>query len=91
MFGNKKDYGQMGDETEKGHEHGKLSFKEMMSKASEYVHILIVSNRLTKKMGEGASNMGKGMMSKLSVGVFGCTVSLGNWRKNKGFQDDEYV
>ena len=91
MFGNKQDSGTMPDETETGHEPGKLSFKDMMSTASEYVHILIVSNRLTKKMGEGASNMGKGMMSKLSVGVFGCTVSLGNWRKNKGFQDDEYV
>ena len=50
MFGNKKDYGQVGDESEKGRDHGKLSFKEMMSKASEYVYVLVVSYRLTKKV-----------------------------------------
>jgi hypothetical protein len=91
MFGNKKDYGQVGDESEKGRDHGKLSFKEMMSKASEYVYVLVVSYRLTKKVGEGASSMGKGMMSKLSVGMFCSIMSLGNGREDKGFQDDEYV
>ena len=35
MFGGKKESGQSGDGSEKGHDHMKLSFKGMMSKASE--------------------------------------------------------
>ena len=91
MFGNKKDYGQVGDESEQGHDHVKLSFKEMMSKASEYLYVSSVSFRLTKRVGEGASNMGKGMMSKLSVEMFSSTYGLGNRREDKRLQDDEHV
>ena len=38
MFGGKKESGQSGEGSEKGLEHMKLSFKGMMSKASEWDH-----------------------------------------------------
>ena len=67
MFSRKSETEVGGADNERVVDRAKLSFKGMMTKATEQNMFRFLSCRFSKKVGEGATNMGKGMMSKLSV------------------------